>query len=387
MDFVESEEQALLRSTVAQIASRYGHEYYVARSRAGEKTDELWGELARGGYLGVNVPEAYGGGGMGISELAIVEEELAAQGCPLLLLVVSPAICAEIIAAYGTDAQRSLWLPGFADGSLKMAFAITEPDAGSNSHNISTVAERDGDVYRLRGTKYYISGADEAQAALVVTRTSTDESTGRGRLSLFVVDLDSSGLLMTPIPVEIVAPEKQFTLFFDNVQVPADRLVGAEGEGLRQVFHGLNPERIMTAAIATGVGRFALAKASAYARDRSVWGIPIGRHQGLAHPLARAKIELELARLMGQKAAWACDTNADPQVAGEAANMAKYAAAEAALGALDQAIQTHGGNGMSSEFGLADMWGMTRLMRTAPVSREMILNFIAQHSLGLPKSY
>jgi alkylation response protein AidB-like acyl-CoA dehydrogenase len=222
---------------------------------------------------------------------------------------------------------------------------------------------------------------------LVVTRTSTDEGTGRGRLSLFVVDFDTPGLEMTPRPVEIVAPEKQFTLFFDNVQVPVDRLIGEEGEGLRQVFLGLNPERIMTASIASGVGRYALEKASSYARERSVWGTPIGRHQGLSHPLAKAKIDLELARLMCQKAAWACDTGADALVAGEAANMAKYAAAEAALAALDQSIQVHGGNGMSSEFGLADMWGMTRLMRTAPVSKEMILNYVAQHSLGLPKSY
>src|SRR6202035_4286015 len=163
--------------------------------------------------------------------------------------------------------------------------------------------------------------------------------------------LESPGLDKTLIPVEIFAPEKQFTLFFDNVEVPADRLLGTEGEGLRHVFRGLNPERIMTAAMATGIGRYALDKAAAYARDRSVWGTPIARHQGIAHPLAKAKIEVELARLMSQKAAWACDTDADPAVAGEAANMAKYAAAEAALAALDQAIQTHGGNGMSSEFG------------------------------------
>lgn len=387
MDFVESEEQQMLRSAVASIAAKYGHEYYVEKSHKGEKTDELWNELAAGGYLGVNVPEEYGGGGQGIYELAIVEEELAAQGCPLLLLVVSPAICATIIAAFGTDAQRAKWLPGFGQGTLKMAFAITEPDAGSNSHNISTNATKDGDVYRLNGTKYYISGCDESEAVLVVTRTSTDENTGRGRLSLFVVDIATPGVEMTPIPVEIVAPEKQFTLFFDNVQVGADRLIGTEGDGLRQVFLGLNPERIMTASIAAGVGRYALAKASAYARDRSVWGTPIGRHQGLSHPLAKAKIDLELARLMCQKAAWACDTGADPLVAGEAANMAKYASAEAALAALDQSIQIHGGNGMSSEYGLADMWGMTRLMRTAPVSREMILNYVSQHSLGLPKSY
>jgi alkylation response protein AidB-like acyl-CoA dehydrogenase len=324
---------------------------------------------------------------MGIAELAIVLEELAANGCPLLLMVVSPAICATIIARFGSEEQKQTWLPRFGSGELKMAFAITEPDAGSNSHRISTTATRDGDIFRLQGTKYYISGADESEAVLVVTRTGVDEDTGRGRLSLFVVDLDSPGLEKTLIPVEIVAPEKQFTLFFDNVEVPADRLLGTEGDGLRQVFVGLNPERIMTAAMANGIGRYALDKAAAYARDRSVWGTPIARHQGISHPLAQAKIEVELARLMCQKAAWACDTGADAGEAGEAANMAKYAAAEAALGALDQSIQTHGGNGMSSEFGLADMWGLARLMRTAPVSREMILNFIGQHSRQLPKSY
>ncbi len=387
MDFRPTEEQQMLRDAVASIAGRYGHGYYVERARAGQKADELWNELGQAGYLGVNVPEAYGGGGMGISELAIVVEELAHAGCPLLLLVVSPAICATIIARFGSEAQKERWLPRFATAELKMAFAITEPDAGSNSHLISTTASRDGDVYRLNGTKYYISGCDEAEAVLVVTRTGTDPDTGRGRLSLFVVDLDTPGIEMTLIPVEIVAPEKQFTLFFDDVVVPADRLLGVEGDGLRQVFFGLNPERIITAATASGIGRYALDKASAYARDRSVWGAPIGTHQGLSHPLAKAKVDVELARLMCAKAAWAYDSGADAGQAGEAANMAKYAAAEAALAALDQAIQTHGGNGLSSEYGLADLWGMARLMRTAPVSREMILNFVAQHSLGLPRSY
>jgi len=384
VDFHETDEQQMLRQAVGTIAAKYGHDYYTRCAHNGVKTDELWDELGAQGFLGVNVPAAYGGGGMGISELAIVLEELATHGCPLLLMVVSPAICATIVSIFGDEAQKQRWLPGFASGELKMAFAITEPDAGSNSHNIATVARRDGDVYRLNGTKYYISGADESESVLVVTRTGTDEGSGRGRLSLFVVDLASAGLDKTVIPVEIVAPEKQFTLFFDDVEVPADRLLGTEGDGLRQVFMGLNPERIMSAALANGIGRYALDKAAAYARDRSVWGTPIGRHQGLAHPLAKAKIEVELARLMTQKAAWAYDAGHD---AGEPANMAKYAAAEAALSALDQAIQTHGGNGMSSEYGLADMWGAARLIRTAPVSREMILNFVAQHSLQLPKSY
>jgi alkylation response protein AidB-like acyl-CoA dehydrogenase len=172
MDFRETDEQRMLREAVDGIASKYGHSYFAARARSGGNTDELWNELAEGGFLGVNVPAEFGGGGMGIAELAIVLEELAANGCPLLLLVVSPAICATIIAHFGSQAQKESWLPRFGSGQLKMAFAITEPDAGSNSHKIATSATRDGDVWRLNGTKYYISGADESEAVLVVTRTA-----------------------------------------------------------------------------------------------------------------------------------------------------------------------------------------------------------------------
>jgi alkylation response protein AidB-like acyl-CoA dehydrogenase len=384
MDFSETAEQQLLRQSVGKLAAGFGHGYYVERARSGRKATELWQAVAEHGFVGVNLPEEHGGGGQGMTELAIVAEELAVAGCPLLLLVVSPAIAGTVIGRFGDDDQRARWLPGIAAGTSIFAFAITEPDAGSNSHKLSTTATRDGDEYRLSGTKYYISGVDEADHILVVTRTGVDEDSGRGRLSLFVVPTDAPGLRADPIDVEILAPEKQFTLFFDDVRVPAANLIGTEGEGLRQIFVGLNPERIMGAAGVIGVGRYALSKAAAYARDRSVWGVPIATHQGIAHPLAQAKIDVELSRLMLQKACWLYDHGHD---ASEAANMAKYACAEAGLAALDQAIQTHGGNGMATEFGLATMWGFTRLARTAPVSREMILNFVAQHSLDLPKSY
>ncbi len=386
MDFRPTPEQEMLKESVAKIAGAYGHEYFQRKSREGAKQEELWSDLGKGGFLGVHLPEVYGGGGMGISELTIVCEEVAAAGCPLLLILVSPAICGTVIAKFGTAVQCERWLPAMANGEAKMAFAITEPDAGSNSHRISTTARRDGDVWRLNGTKYYISGVDEAEAILVVARTGTDER-NRARLSLFVVDTASAGLEATHIPVEIAAPEKQFTLFFDDCVVGEDRLLGVEGEGLRQVFAGLNPERLMSAAVSCGIGRYALDKAAGYARTRQVWDTPIGAHQGVAHPLAEAKIDLELARLMLQKAAWSYDAGIDPAVTAESANIAKFAAAEASLRALDQAMQTHGGNGLASEFGLADLWGTARLLRTAPVSREMILNFVAQHSLGLPKSY
>jgi alkylation response protein AidB-like acyl-CoA dehydrogenase len=289
-----------------------------------------------------------------------------------------------VIQAFGTEDQKERWLRRLATGESIMSFAITEPDAGSNSHNISTVARRDGTDYVLSGTKYYISGVDEADAILVVARTGTDDR-GRGKLSLLVVPTDAAGLTKTLIPVEMTAPDKQFTLFFDDVRLPAESLIGEEGDGLRQVFHGLNPERIMGAAMGNGIARYALAKAAEYARERQVWGVPIGTHQGVAHPLALAKINADLARLMTQRAAWLHDEG-DP-LAGEAANMAKFAAAEAGMAALDQAIQTHGGNGLSTEYGLATLWGSMRLMRTAPISREMILNYVARHSLGLPSSY
>jgi alkylation response protein AidB-like acyl-CoA dehydrogenase len=384
VDFQDSAEQRMLRESVSRIASRFGHAWFAQKARSGGKAEELWQALAAEGFCGVNLPEAHGGGGLGVMELAIVCEELAAHGCPALLLVVSPGICGSILARWGTAEQQTTFLPRMADGTCRIAFAITEPDAGSNSHRLSTTAVRDGAGWRLRGQKYYISAVDECDAVLVVARTGAVDARGRGALSLFVVDTDAPGLRMAPIPVEMVTPEKQFTLWFDDVAVPGDRLVGREGEGLRQVFTGLNPERITGAAIGNGLGLYALGKASSYARERSVWGVPIGAHQGLAHPLAKARIEVELARLMTWKAAWLFDQGED---AAEAANMAKYAAAEAALAALDQAIQVHGGNGLSTEFGLADLWFLARLLRTAPVSREMILNFVAEHTLGLPRSY
>jgi len=384
VDFAPDEEHALLRGAVAGVVGRFGHGYFVSEARRGGNAGDLWSELAALGFVGVNIPAEYGGGGRGLVELAIVEEECAAGGCPLLMLLVSPAICGSVIARYGTDEQKDRWLPGLASGADKMAFAITEPDAGSNSHRISTTATPYGGGWRLRGAKYYISGVDDAAHMLVVARTGVDERTGRGELSLFVVDTDAAGLSRVQIPVELVATERQYSLWFDDVEVGPDRLVGPVGGALRPLFDGLNPERILSAALLNGIGRYALERAAAYARDRRVWDTPIGAHQGIAHPLAEAAVHVELARLMTDKAAWLYDTRAD---AAEASNMAKFAAADAAAMALDRAIQTHGGNGMATEFGLSTMWGMARLLRIAPVSREMILNFVAQHTLGLPRSY
>ena len=385
MDFAESVELQALRKTVADITSRFGGAYYARKAEAHEPCDELWAALAEAGFIGINVPEEYGGGGAGLRELAAVCEEVAAAGCPLLLLLVSAAISAEVIARYGSDQQKGRWLPGLAAGTSKVVFAITEPEAGSNTHELATVARRDGEDWVLSGTKHYISGVDEADAVLVVARTG-DRAAGavKPSLSLFVVPVDTPGLVAQPLPVSAQLPERQFTLHFDDARVGPETLVGREGDGFTQVFSGLNPERITGAALCVGVARYALERAADYARTRQVWATPIGAHQGVSHPLAKAKIETELAALMVRKAAWAHDLGVP---AGEASNMAKYAAAEAALAAVDAAIQTHGGNGLSTEYGLVPLWGLARLLRIAPVNREMILNFVAQHSLGLPRSY
>jgi len=373
-----------MRRTVAAIAGDFGPAYMHRQNEAGEPPSELWEALASRGFLGVNLPERYGGGGLGMSALAAVAEEISAAGCSLLLIVVSPAIVGSILVRHGTEEQRERWLPGIAAGTTRVAFAITEPDAGSNSHQISTAARRDDGGYRLSGQKTYISGVEDAQAILVVARLRGDDGQ-LGLPLLALVDSDADGLERQHIPTALRAADRQWQLFLDDVHVPEDRIVGGEQAGLKAAFDGLNPERIMGAAVACGAGRRALAIASDYARERKVWnGAPIGSHQGISHPLAQAKIELELARVMTQKAAALYDAGAP---AGEPSNMAKYAAAEAAIHCVDQAIQTHGGNGFALEYGLTDMYWGVRLVRTAPVSREMILNYVAEHSLGLPRSY
>ncbi len=385
LPIVATDEEVQIRNAVRGICESVGGpEYHKRIVAADEPPTELWNKLADKGYLGVNLPERYGGGGLGMHALQAVGEEISAAGCSLLLIVVSPAIVGSIITRHGTEAQREEWLPGIAAGTTKVAFAITEPDAGTNSHNLSSTATRDGDVYRLNGQKTYISGVEDADAILVIARKREDDGS-LGLPLLMLVDVDSPGLEKQFIPVAVKASDKQWQIFFDNVEVPADRVVGeSETAGLKAAFDGLNPERIMGASVSNGVARRALKLAADYANERVVWKTPIGAHQGLSHPLAQAKIEHELAVLMTQKAAALYDAGAP---AGEPANMAKYAAAEAAIKAVDQAIQIHGGNGFALEYGLTDMYWGARLSRTAPVSREMILNYVAEHSLGLPRSY
>jgi alkylation response protein AidB-like acyl-CoA dehydrogenase len=389
MSFIETEEQQALRQAVASMAANYGQDYYLEKARSGQHTTELWSEAGKLGFIGVNLPEQYGGGGAGMYELSLVMEEMAAAGSALLMMVVSPAINGTIISKFGTDEQKKRWVPGIADGSITMAFAITEPDAGSNSHRITTTARRDGSDWIIKGQKTFISGIDQSQAVLVVGRTFREDGAHKSeslRPALFVIPTDTPGLNWTKIEMELTSPESQFQVFLDDVRLPADALVGSEDAAIAQLFAGLNPERIMGAASAVGMGRFAINKAVDYVKTRQVWKVPIGSHQGLSHPLAQNHIEIELAKLMMQKAATLYDAGDDVGAA-EAANMAKYAAAEASVRAVDQAVQSLGGNGLTKEYGIAAAVTASKLARIAPVSREMILNFVAQTSLGLPRSH
>ncbi|MEH0982700.1 acyl-CoA dehydrogenase family protein [Micromonospora sp. CPCC 205556] len=396
MNFDLTPEQDQLRDAVRALGRKYGHGYFVEKAKAGGHTSELWSEAGRLGYLGVNIPTEYGGGGGGITELAIVCEELAAAGCPLLLLVVSPAIAATVINKHGTDEQRKRHLPGLADGTQKIVFAITEPEAGSNFHRLGTVARRDGDDWLLSGRKCYISGVDEAQYVLVVARVAVGDGQGGAgdgspqklKPALFIVPTDAPGLTRSKLDMEILSPENQFLLYLDEVRLPADALVGESLDaGLPALFAGLNPERITVAAMGAGTGRYAIERASEYTATRKVWaGRSIGSHQGVSHPLAHAAVQVELARLMIHKAATLYDAGRDLE-AGVSGNMAKYAAGEAAALAVDTAVQALGGAGMTTEYGVATLLGAVRAGRIAPVSREMILNFVAQHVLGQDKSY
>jgi alkylation response protein AidB-like acyl-CoA dehydrogenase len=379
-------EHDAFRETVRAFLAKEVLPHYEQWEKDGIVSREAWRAAGKQGLLGLAVPEEFGGGGTTDFRYAtVLAEEFTRAGAPGLALGLHNDVIGPYLTGLATEEQKRRWLPGIADGTRTMAFAITEPDAGTNSHNITTTARRDGDGWVLNGRKIYISGVDEAANVLVVARAE-DAKTGKLKPCLFVVPTDAAGLEARPIPMEIVSPELQFQVFLDDVRLADDALVGDENAGLVQLFAGLNPERIMAASFSTGLARFALEKATAYAQERTVFQTPIGAHQAIAHPLAQSKIEIELARLMTQKAAALYDAG-DDLAAGEAANMAKYAAAEAACDAVDRAVQTHGGNGITQEYGMAGLLVAARAGRIAPVSREMILNFVAMHSLGLPKSY
>jgi alkylation response protein AidB-like acyl-CoA dehydrogenase len=379
-----SDEERAIRDAVGGIARSFGPDYYQQQVDDGGNCAELWNALGANGYLGVHLPEKYGGGGLGLRELAIVVQETAVAGCPMQSMLFSPGVVGTILDRTATEEQKERWLPAVASGQTRLSFAITEPDAGSNAHRISTTAKRDGDHYVVSGQKVFITGMESADWLMFVARTGVDEASGRARLSVLMVNSDAPGLSWTPIRTVMNQPDKSHQVFFDNVEVHAENLIGQEGKGLRVAFTGLNTERILTSSLCTGIGQYALDKATAYVNERRVWGPPIGAHQAVAHPLAAAHIHLQAAQLVTDRACELYDTGAE---VGELANMAKYLGAAAGLEALDSAVAVHGGNGVTYEYQLATYFWVVRMLNMGPVSKEMILNFVAEHSLGLPRSY
>ena len=395
LDFMLSEEQKLVRNSVRSMLQPFlaRRQEFRDMAREGKFSEELWQAFADMGLTGCLVPEEYGGNNMGLLALALGFEELTANGfSPGLLLVTG--MDSACILKNGSEEQKKRFLPKIADGSWKLCFAVTEPDAGTNTFQVQTVARRNGDSYVVNGQKTFITGVDISDYMLLVARTTTLkelEEQGKPKsygLSLFLVDTKSKGIEKQPISIPLSEELNQFQLFFDDLEVPAENLLGEEDNGTMVMFNSLNPERILAAAICTGMAEFALKKAVTYANERKVFkDTPIGAYQSIAHPLAEVKIDLEATRLMMYKAAWAFDNDMNPLEVGTFANMAKFLGADLAIKAVDHAIETFGGLGFVEETGLIGQWSGARLLKTAPVSREMILNYVAEWNLGLPKSY
>lgn len=354
---------------------------------------DLWQTFADVGLMGCLVPEEYGGSDAGLLPLALGFEKIAAMGISPNILLVT-CMDSACIARNATDAIKEQYLPGIVSGETKFCFAITEADAGTNSFNMKTRAAADGDKFVINGSKTYISGVEIADYMLLVARTTSLEDskgTDLGQyhgLSLFIVPTDAPGIEKQLMPMAFNEGVGQYTLFFDNVEVAADQVVGGVDMGALVMFNSLNPERILAAAMCSGMSQFAVGMAADYAKERKVFrDTPIGAYQGIAHPLAMAKAEHEGARQLMLKAAWAYDQNWEAAKVGSLANMSKLLNSESAIHSVDIAIETLGGSAFTEEVGLLPLWNGARLLKTAPVSKEMILNFIAEWELGLPKSY
>jgi len=386
MDFNLTSEQRQIYEYGGKLAQKYDNAYWLEHARRHAFPKELFQQVADDGFLGMMVPEEYGGAGLGMTEMALLMEGMGNHGIPLLMLVVGPCMSLSHLAAHGTEFHKKKLLPAACRGEIQFCFAITEPNAGSNSMKIETVAKPNGNRFSMTGQKTFITGADLADYCLVVARTKPFDKVAKKTdgFTLFAVDLKAKGIQKQRVRVSIPVPEEQWTLFFDEVDLGPEDIVGEIDEGFSILFDSLNPERITVAALCCGVGRFALGKGVAYASERSVFDQPIGAHQGVQHPMAKAHVAVETASLMMRRAAWEFD-NGLP--AGASSNMAKYAGAEAAIEAVDSALQAHGGSGFTEDTGLYELYPLVRLLRTAPVNRELCLSYIGERVLGMPRSY
>jgi acyl-CoA dehydrogenase len=388
VEFSESAEHSAIREAIRTICARFGDEYWAEADATHTFPWAFYDAMAAGGWIGIAIPADYGGGGAGVTEASIILEEVAASGA---CMNGASAIHLSIfgmhpVVRHGSDELKRRYLPRVASGELHVAFGVTEPDAGLDTTAISTRAVREGDGYRITGRKVWTSKALESDRVLLLTRTTPAEQCARRTdgLTLFVASLKDPAVGIRPIPKVGRNAVASCEVTYDGLYVKATDRVGDEGKGFGYLLGGLNAERVLIAAEALGIGRAALRRAAEYARSRVVFGRPIGANQGISFPLAEAHARLSAAELSVRHAAWRIDND---MPCGEQANIAKFLAADAAYSAADAAVQTHGGFGYASEYHVERYWREARLLRIAPVPQEMVLNYLAEHVLGLPRSY
>jgi len=388
MDFDSSSEQAMIRSTASEIASQFGPAHWREKEKNGEFSEAFWDELGEAGFHGLLIPQEYEGAGMGMQEMGVAMETLCAEGCGMAgtwYLVLTAGMAAVGIREHGTEEQKQRYLPDIAAGDRNFSIGITEPEAGTNTLNVATRAEKDGDEYVLNGQKAWITFSDRADNMILVTRTTPREEVDRGTdgISLFVVDMDDPGIDVEPIDKHGINYSKSCEVFIEDVRVPEANLLGEEDRGWWPLVDMLNPERIGFAAAGTGIGKLAAETAIEYTNDREVFGQPIGTHQAVSFPITKAYARMETAALMRDKAAWLYDQGED---CGYESNVAKATAVEAGIEAVKQSMQAFGGWGYATEYDVERWWREINLTRLAPVSQQMAYNHIGQE-LGFPKSY
>lgn len=392
MNFELTEDQELIRRSVAELSAKFDDHYWMDKDQNHEFPREFYDAIASGGWLGMTIPEEYGGHGLGITEATILAEEVARSGGGMNA---ASAIHMSIfgmqpVVVFGSDEMKAATLPRIVNGDLHVCFGVTEPGAGLDTSRISTVAKRSSghaaDYYTVNGRKVWISKALESEKILLLTRTTPYDEVAKKTdgLSLFLTDLNRDHVDIRPIKKMGRNAVSSNELFIDDLRIPVEDRIGEEGKGFSYILHGLNPERMLIAAEALGIGRVSLDRAVKYANERVVFDRPIGMNQGIQFPLADSLARLDAAELILRKATWLYDNG---KSCGREANMAKYLCADAGFDAADRALQTHGGMGYSEEYNISRFFRESRLMKIAPVSQEMILNFLGSHVLGLPRSY
>ena len=393
MNFDLNEEQKMIANSAREIAKAFGPEYWREKEERGEFADEFWRVISDAGFTGIVIPEEYGGAGRGITELLIAIEELVANGCGLggqWYLMLTEILGALSIIRHGTRQQKQKYLPGMAKGELEFCLALTEPDAGSNTLNIKTTAKKKGNTWIINGNKTFISGADRAKGMMIVARTTPKEKAPQKTLglSLFLADLPHPAIEISPIPKHGINYSRSCEVGINELELPRDTIMPPQDRGWYSLLDTLNTERMSFTTAAVGIARLAISKAVEYSKQRRIFGdVPIGSYQALQFPIAEAYAALEAAKLMNFKAATLYDNQADPDEIGASANMAKAVAVENAIKAVYWAMQVFGGYGYAKEYDVERWWREVNLIRLAPVTQQMTLNYIGEHVLGMPRSY